>query len=237
MDLEQVGRAAGREDLAVGRQVDGSTGSRRRRRPPPAAGRCPASTSPACARAGSAAVASGAQRRTPARVSGRGVEGDLVGARRRPAPDRAASMIASSVLGHARRSCPRPHGAPRRWSCPAGCRGTGGAAPSSRPLAARRTGTRRRPRTAAVAAQSSASRSRCSERRLPCLVSGLRGVGAAVDLQVELAGPHRRVGVLGLGLLEEGARRLDGDPRGAFEVASTRARPSISRVGPPPPSP
>ena len=46
---------------------------------------------------------------------------------------------------------------------------------------------------------------------------GLRGVGAAVDLQVELARPHRRVGVLRLGSLEERRRRLDRDDRRARE--------------------
>ena len=47
-------------------------------------------------------------------------------------------------------------------------------------------------RTAAVAAHSSASRSRCSLRRLPRFVRAWRGVGAAVELQVQLARPDRR---------------------------------------------
>ncbi len=47
---------------------------------------------------------------------------------------------------------------------------------------------------------------------------GLRGVGAAVQLQVQLARPDGGVLVLGTGLVEERVGRLDLDPRGAFEV-------------------
>jgi hypothetical protein len=46
----------------------------------------------------------------------------------------------------------------------------------------------------------------------------LAGVGAAVVLEVQLAAPHRRVRVLGLGVGEELRRRPDGDPRRAVEI-------------------
>ena len=83
-------------------------------------------------------------------------------------------------------------------------------------------------RTAAVAAHSSASRSRCSLRRLPCLV-GLGGVGGAVVLQVQLARPHRRVRVLGLGAREELARGARSRPSASPPGRAAGARPPSSR--------
>ncbi len=48
---------------------------------------------------------------------------------------------------------------------------------------------------------------------------GLAGEGGAVQFEVQLADPDGRLGVLGLGLLEEGLRGLPLDRRRAFEVA------------------
>ena len=92
---------------------------------------------------------------------------------RSPSPSSARAAAATIVLQLGRDlgvGRPRPRGAPRRSSCPAGCRGTGAAARSSRAGPARRTGSRARSAPPRVAAHSSASRSRCSLRRLPALV-------------------------------------------------------------------
>ena len=70
----------------------------------------------------------------------------------------------------------------------------------------------------AVAVHSSASRRRCSHRRLAALTARLRGERSAVQLQVELAGPDRRVGIFLEGLGEERGRGLERDARKALQV-------------------
>ena len=142
--------------------------------------RCPSAGTPA-AGCGAALSSSCSSLARPARASG--LVNDLL----RPLRDRCVV-----ALGVAR--------APRRWSCPAGCRGTAAAAraatarfSSAGRVVDRRPVTRPWRPELGLAQQVLAA-------AVALLGPGLAGVGAAVQLEVHLATPDRRVGILGLGL-------------------------------------
>ena len=131
----------------------------------------------------------------------------------------------------------RPAGAPTRSTCRAGCRGTAAAAPSPSSAAASRRGTPRpsgRPRWWPTARPRAAG-ARCAGCRASCATGWCRCRGGT-------PGTARPPTPAGPGTRPPRRRRTPPDGPGARSGEPSRSRvrcaaASISRVGPPPPSP